>query len=152
MAIGVAFKDIKGYEGQYGITSCGKVWSYKSKKFLSQSGVKYKHVILCKGGIKKTFLVHRLVAETYIDNPNSYETVDHIDGNTSHNWANNLQWLNLNDNIKRTQGQKIRCIETGVIYNSQREAASQNGLNQGNLQRALKNNWKCGGYHWEVLK
>ena len=44
--------DIKGYEGLYAITSCGKVWSYKSNKFLKLRTTKngYKQVALCKNG------------------------------------------------------------------------------------------------------
>jgi hypothetical protein len=34
-------KDIKGYEGLYAITSCGKVWGYKYKRFLSPAITKH---------------------------------------------------------------------------------------------------------------
>ena len=64
-------KDIKGYEGLYAITSCGKVWSYRRKKFLKlradQDG--YLLVNLYNKGKPKGCLVHRLVAEAYIPNP-----------------------------------------------------------------------------------
>ena len=57
-------KDIVGYEGLYAITSCGKVWSYKSKKFLkpSDNGHGYSFVRLCKDGKVKNYKIHRLVA------------------------------------------------------------------------------------------
>lgn len=40
----------------------------------------------------KNYRVHRLVAETYIPNPNGYPTVDHIDRNTANNSVDNLRW------------------------------------------------------------
>jgi hypothetical protein len=45
-------KDIPGYEGQYAVTSCGKVWSHKRKKFLSifKDVNGYSKVNLCTGG------------------------------------------------------------------------------------------------------
>lgn len=104
-------KDIKGYEGLYGITSCGKVWSYRSKKFLSPDKTSgYERVILQKNGDKKRFLVHRLVADAYIPNPNNLPEVDHIDGNKRKNCANNLQWMSGLDNTRKANNVKVRCI------------------------------------------
>ena len=85
-------KDIKNYEGLYAITSCGKVWSYRSKKFLKPGPAKngYLQVGLIKDKETKRVLIHRLVAEAYLDNPNNYETVDHIDFDKTNNCLNNL--------------------------------------------------------------
>lgn len=85
-------KDIIGYEGLYSITSCGKVWSYKSKKFLKScnNNKGYLFVRLCKNGKIENKKIHRLVAEAYLPNPNNYDTVDHIDFNTANNCVNNL--------------------------------------------------------------
>ena len=103
-------KDIQGYEGLYAVTTCGKVWSYKRKKFLkpffNQNG--YHLVDLYKDGRKCTHKVHRLVALAYIDNPRDYETVDHIDGNKSHNNVQNLQWLSRGDNSRKYHGKNLR--------------------------------------------
>lgn len=48
-------RDIKGYEGLYLVTSCGKVWSYRTKKFLKpyNDGFGYWKVDLCKDGKRK---------------------------------------------------------------------------------------------------
>ena len=56
-------KDVVGYEGLYAVTSCGKVWSYKSERFLKPWKRKdgYLQVGLHKDGEKKIYLVHRLV-------------------------------------------------------------------------------------------
>lgn len=51
-------KDIKGYEGRYAITSCGRVWSYRNNKFLDldKDWKVYKKVHLRKDGKRKHFL------------------------------------------------------------------------------------------------
>ena len=87
-------KDIKDYEGLYAITSCGKVWSYRSKKFLKPGKNMYGllQVSLSKNGRAKKFLIHELVAETYIGKPNDLSLAYHIDRNPNHNYINNLAW------------------------------------------------------------
>lgn len=73
-------KDIPGYEGYYAITQEGQVWSYRNKKFLSsfeQHG--YYWVNLSVGRQSKRVSIHRLVALTYLPNPNNWPIVDHID-------------------------------------------------------------------------
>lgn len=144
-------KDIKGYEGLYAVTSCGKVWSYKSKKFLSPgvNGQGYHQVVLVKDGKPKHFYIHRLVAEAYIPNPNGYDTVDHIDGDKSHNYLNNLQWLSRKDNVKKANCQKVRCVETNEIFNSMTDAAKHYGVTGGAISAAIRNAGRSVGYHWE---
>lgn len=93
-------KDIKGYEGEYAITSCGKVWSYKSKRFLkpkiSKNG--YMEICLSKGNQKKSYLVHRLVAKAYIPNPDNLPQISHLDETSTHNWVGNLKWATALEN------------------------------------------------------
>ena len=114
-------KNVKGYEGLYAITSCGKVWSYKSKKFLKPGKSKdgYLQVILWKNGNYKNKRIHRLVAEAYLPNPNNYDTVDHIDFNKANNCINNLQWMSRNENSgKKRSVRKVYCFENEKIYES----------------------------------
>ena len=76
-------KDIVGYEGEYAITRDGKVWSYKRNKFLkcSDNGKGYYQINLYKNGKGKNYLIHRLVAEAYIPNPEGLPQVNHRDEN-----------------------------------------------------------------------
>ena len=94
-------KDIKNYEGKYAVTSCGQVWSYKSKKFLqARDDHGYAAVGLYdKDGKRKSCLIHRLVAEAYLPNPDNLPEVHHIDTNRKNNCINNLQWMNKRDNL-----------------------------------------------------
>jgi hypothetical protein len=83
-------KDIKGYEGLYAVTSCGKVWSYKNKKFLKMD--RQFSVNLYKDGHRWHPKISFLVALAYIPNPTYSDIVFHKDGNKAHNWINNLEW------------------------------------------------------------
>lgn len=144
-------KDIKGYEGLYAITSCGRVWSYRSKKFL-KPGIRNKNYL----GIKlqgKNFLIHRLVASAYIPNPDNLETVDHIDGNVKNNCVNNLQWMSNENNVKKSLSKKIKCVETSAIYSSMMEAERQTNVPHQNISKACNGKLKiAGGYHWEMVE
>lgn len=104
------FKDIKGYEGLYQISNLGRVKSLECtinnriypEKILQNcdNGRGYFAIRLCKNGSQKTFSIHRLVATTFIPNPNNYKEVNHIDSDTSNNCVNNLQWCDRKTNIQ----------------------------------------------------
>ena len=151
-------KDIKNYEGLYAITSCGKVWSYRRKKFLKPIPTKkgYLRVGLRKDKERRMVFIHRLVAEAYIPNPNNYDTVDHIDFDRTNNCVNNLQWMTRGENCRkrRDYGPKpVRCIELNTIYTSASEAARCLNLDQSSISKACRGERKtCGGYHWEFVK
>ena len=142
------------YEG-YFVTSCGKVWSYKSKKFLKPMITKdgYKSVALYINGKRKIFRIHQLVAQTYIPNLNNYDTVDHIDDNKEHNYINNLQWMTRKNNVKKSQSKKTLCVETGEIFESATAAAERYSLSFGNLCAVCRGEYQtCGGYHWKYVE
>lgn len=148
-------QDIHGYEGLYGVTSCGRVWSYRSNRFLTQqkNAKGYPMVHLSKDGESRYVAVHRLVAEHYIPNPNGYETVDHIDGNKEHNYINNLQWMTREDNLRKSKCKRIRCIETGQEFNCYDDAAASVKRSRSALCNHINGRSKhCGGYHWEVIE
>ena len=60
----------------------------------------YLRVSLCKGGIKKSYLLHKLVAETFIDNSGNKAQINHIDGNKFNNTTKNLEYCTQSENIK----------------------------------------------------
>lgn len=85
------YKDIKEYEDLYQVSNFGNIKSLRTNKILNQHiGVNgYKTVALRKNSndIKpKNYLVHRLLALTFIENVNNYPVVDHIDGNKLNNF------------------------------------------------------------------
>lgn len=148
-------KDIKGYEGLYAITSCGKVWSYKTKKFLKPAKDRdgYSIVSLYKNGNRKTKKVHRLVAEAYIPNPDNLPQVNHKNEIKSNNWIGNLEWCSAQYNTTYSQGVKVKCIENGKIYASQSAAALDLGLNQGNISKVCRGLLQsCNNLHFELVE
>ena len=160
--------DIKGYEGLYAITEQGEIWSYYLNDFKSQTDNKgYKYVSLFKNGKSKFIAVHRLVAQTFIPNPNNLPEVNHIDENKANNNVNNLEWCTQKYNkgygtarerAAKTQqkfdvNQKaVKCLETGIIYYSTKEASRQTGINNTGISKVCNGKRKtAGGYHWEFV-
>lgn len=106
------WKDIKGYEGLYQISSFGNVKSldryiinkngdkqYFPGKYLTQGiSDSYLKVTLSKNNKQRTFRVHILVARTFIPNPENKPEVNHIDGNKKNNKVNNLEWNTRSEN------------------------------------------------------
>lgn len=90
----INIKPIKGWEDKYLISDTGKVFSIRNNKFLrpriSMDG--YERVCLCDDTKRYEYRVHRLVAETFIDNPNNLTQVNHKDYNTRNNILSNLEW------------------------------------------------------------
>lgn len=92
------WKDILGYEGLYQVSNLGNVRSLnyrrsgKTKLLKQGTDNGYKRVELSKNGKKKKYWVHRLVAISFISNPNNYKEVNHKDEDKSNNNVNNLEW------------------------------------------------------------
>ena len=89
------WNDISGYTGVYQASTFGNIRSfYRSqrilKPFFSKGG--YKLVKLCRDRKEKTLSIHRLVAITFIPNPNNLPQVNHLDGNKRNNNILNLEW------------------------------------------------------------
>ena len=113
------WKDIPGYEGKYEVSNLGNVRSLNynrsgEPKLLKQGNVNgYKVVILYKDGKKKTCNVHRLVAMTFIPNPDNLPIVNHKDEDKSNNNVNNLEWCTYKYNntygtARERAGKKMR--------------------------------------------
>ena len=95
-------KRIEGFE-DYGVTTDGKVISYKHKTprvlagFINKGG--YTYVDLCKDNKTTRFGVHQLVAKAYVDGWFEGAVVNHINGVKSNNDYTNLEWITQKENI-----------------------------------------------------
>lgn len=107
-------RDIIGYEGLYAVTSCGRVYSYRAKKFLKPYKNKngYLYVSLYKDGKQNKYYIHRLVLEAYLPNPANLPQVNHIDENKANNALLNLEWCDAAYNINYSLAKKVICVET----------------------------------------
>lgn len=91
---------ISGYGGRYFACKSGKIWATKSKKLPNGGYLKswtinkgYQVVMLYGDGGSKKYLVHRLIATAYKENPDKLKEVNHIDCSYSNNIPSNLEWV-----------------------------------------------------------
>lgn len=93
------WKDIKGYEGYYQISSMGKVKNLNTGKILigDKNRIGYRRVTLYTP-IQKRFFVHRLVAFHFVEGYCEGLVVNHKDGNKTNNSAENLEWVTKSEN------------------------------------------------------
>lgn len=96
------WQDIKGFEGLYQVSTCGNIKSLRSNRILIPVKDKkgYFRVSLYPIGLskRKSKQVHRLVAETYLDNHENKPQVNHVNGIKANNKVNNLEWVTSSEN------------------------------------------------------
>lgn len=91
------WKDISGYEN-YKVNSLWTVVRDWKKIGLWKNTSGYTYVTVCNDWIKKNFIVHRLVAKSFIENHWNKPQVNHIDGNKENNRVENLEWVTASEN------------------------------------------------------
>lgn len=117
--------DIKGYKGLYAISNYGRILSRPRKRtkggLLTPQISKYGYYMqmLYKNGEQKLHRVNRLVAKTFVSNPNNLSQVNHIDGNKLNNKAKNLEWVTQSEN-------QLHAYRIGLqkVSNKQKKIAS----------------------------
>jgi hypothetical protein len=129
------WKDIKGFEGLYQISDKGNVKRIEHKANSSWGGIRiypeklkvqgydkdgYRTVMLYKGRYKKLCKVHRLVAEAFIENPDSLPQINHKDEDKQNNTVSNLEWCdckyNNNYGTKNKRASKKRMGHKCYAY------------------------------------
>ncbi len=168
------WKDIENYEGYYQVSNMGRIRSVRRilcdgktregtiiKAFPDAFG--YIRVRLYMNGKSQRFMVHRLVATAFVDNPNGYPILNHKDENKSNNQATNLEWctqkynINYGTRTKRASGEntknhKLRKSDVMYIRNNykpkdrefgQIPLARKYGVSVTTIEKVIrKKNWK----------
>lgn len=104
------FRYIKNTDNLYMISENGNIFSCRSNQLLSRTRRKdgYEKVALIVNGKKSTYLVHRLVADTFIQNTHNKKLVNHIDGIKHNNCVHNLEWVDYSENITHAYKMNLR--------------------------------------------
>lgn len=92
------WKKLKEYPN-YEVSNLGRIRNQQKllKPYKTNNG--YLHIFLSKNGKQKQFLLHRLIAEAFIDNLKNLKEINHIDGDKSNNSINNLEWCTRKSNV-----------------------------------------------------
>lgn len=172
------WRPVPGYEGRYEVSNTGKVkrlyYSIEKRrkdgstyvlrypeKILNQtlgSGGYYR-VKLRNGDNVKTCAVHILVAKAFIPNTLNRPMVNHIDGCKTNCEVSNLEWVTGKENSKHaketglldTRKTKVKCLETGVVYPSIRNAEQSLGIRKNGIRNSMAAGTKVAGYTFVKL-
>jgi hypothetical protein len=137
------FVDIKGFEGFYSINRKGEILSHYQNKIIKVSINRkgYYRIGLRKQGTRKYFTVHRLVALTFINNPDNKPEVNHIDCNKLNNNVENLEWVYPSENMQHAKRHGL--VNTREQQNKIRESCGYINMIQADMVREL---YKTGKY------
>ena len=135
---GEQWRDIAGYEGRYQVSTMGRVKSLcKSKEMIIKPTLRkeYLRVSFLKKGDRKrlSYQIHRLVAQTFIPNPNNFPQVDHRFGMKFDNSVENLRWATASENTKA-------AYELGLIKNLEGEEHPNAKLTNAQVIQ-IRENW-----------
>lgn len=105
------WKDIEGFEGLYQVSNYGRVKGLKTNTILKPNEhTGYLRVQLSKNGKQTNHFIHRLVARTFIPNPENKPEVNHKDADKKNNHVENLEWVTSKENSRH-------AVQQGLIKN-----------------------------------
>ena len=147
---------------RYAVSRDGRIRNNRTGKMVPVTKHDYDTVALNS----KQYRIHRIVAETWIANPEKKKEVNHIDGNRKNNHATNLEWCTRDENqqhavrsglMSSRRGIHIEAIDaSGRVayrYNSSIEAAKDRGVNHSAIICALDKSTRwVKGLQWRTQK
>lgn len=164
------WKSVAGYEGLYEVSDLGRVRNAKSGRMLKPCRHKlgYMSVMLYKEKEPRRHNIHRLVAMAFIDNPNGFGVVNHIDENKANNKVDNLEWCSVEHNMRhgtlqerlsnmrghdgRNKKPVAQIREDGQvvkIFESVAQASRETKTARASIYLSCRgNNKKANGFYW----
>ena len=143
----------------------GSVWIHRGsrnkRRFGNTTDKGYKSVLIRDNGVERTVFVHRIIATAFIPNPENKPQVNHKNGIKTDNRPSNLEWCTNQENclhkvnILKHHGRRtpVVCVESGEVFDSILEAATQKNTSRANIHECLRGNRKtAGGYTWERIR
>lgn len=111
-------KWIKGFEGTHSVTREGKIYRYRNGKAIEVAQCNhtqgYLYSTLTVNGVSTNVLVHRVLAEAFIPNPENKEQVNHDDGNKKNIELSNLIWATPSENVVHAYKTKLNTHEKRI--------------------------------------
>lgn len=161
------WRDIEGYEDVYQVSSHGRIrHKKKGLKLFSEVNGYYKVCLYDKEKRKYIhYRVHRLVAKAFIENPNNYKEVNHIDEDKHNNNVSNLEWCSREQNLihsiktnKFKVSKVVQCDMSGnvlKVYNSASEAERETGIPRTHICKVVLGRYgfkSAGGFLWKPFR
>ena len=160
------WKDILQYDGQYQVSNKGRVRSFKRNKScpyvlkFSEDKDGYLCVVLSKNGHSNKVRIHRIVAETFLTNPDRKPTVNHKDGDKHNNCVENLEWATrreqiqhvISNDLRSPQSVHVLCIETGQEFPSKRSAETTLGIRKNGVSTSIRTGKPVNGFTFKEVK
>lgn len=163
------WKPVVGYEGMYEVSNLGRVkslpkYNYKTERIMKQNRNKRDgrcSVILCKSPTAhKRINIHRMVAIAFVDNPNGYTEINHIDEDPSNNRADNLEWCSRDYNMHYGKMPEFyESLKTPIKASTEDWSvvfagfadAEKSGYMRHKIIYAMKQGIKAYGCRWEYV-
>lgn len=152
------WKDIKYFEGMYQVSNFGRVRSVDrfdnmgrlrkgNIKVSRDNGHGYLAVQMYRDNKPKVRYVHRLVAQTFIDNPDNKPEVHHIDSDRSNNKLDNLQWVTSKENNNFPE--HIKAMQSNESWAKQRQDAMAKARDKAIIINSYRTKFTRGGISLE---
>lgn len=143
------WKDIEGFEGKYQVSNLGNVKSlnyrnqgYSQNLVPKKNNQGYLWVELRRNGESKCCLIHRLVADAFIENLKNYPIINHKDENPLNNAVDNLEWCDISYNVIYSLKRKGKYRENKIVRRRKNRNLKEKHIIQKTIDDKFIRDWK----------